>query len=112
MKLLLDENLPLRLAVALKDLDPDASHVRDLKLLGAPDEQIWNYARDQDFILVSKNTDFYQRSLVFGAPPKVIWLQIVNADSRAAIKLLRNSYLLVRRYFDDPDAGFLVLSQT
>ena len=112
MKLLFDENLSFRLAVALKDLYPDSSHVRDVKLLGAPDEQIWNYARDEDFILVSKDTDFYQRSIVFGAPPKVIWLRIGNANSRAAIKLLRDSYLLVRRFFGDPDAGFLVLNQT
>jgi predicted nuclease of predicted toxin-antitoxin system len=112
VKLLFDENLSFRLAVALKDLYPDSSHVRDVKLLGAPDEQIWNYARDEDFILVSKDTDFYQRSIVFGAPPKVIWLRIGNANGRAAIKLLRDSYLLVRRFIDDPDAGFLVLSQT
>jgi predicted nuclease of predicted toxin-antitoxin system len=112
VKLLFDENLSFRLAVALKDLYPDSSHVRDVKLLGAPDEHIWNYARDEDFILVSKDTDFYQRSIVFGAPPKVIWLRIGNANSRAAIKLLRDSCLLVRRFIDDPDAGFLVLSQT
>lgn len=112
MKLLFDENLSFRLAVALKDLYPDSSHVRDVQLLGAADEQIWNYGRDQDFILVSKDTDFYQRSVVFGAPPKVIWLRIGNANSRAAAKLLRDSYLLVRHFFDDPEASFLVLSQT
>lgn len=72
MKLLFDANLSFRLAAALKDLYPDSSHVRDVKLLGAPDEQIWDYARDQDCSLVSKDTDFYQRSLVFGAPPKAI----------------------------------------
>jgi len=71
VKLLFDENLSFRLAVALQDLYPASSHVRDVKLLGAPDEQIWDYARDQDFILVSKDTDFYQRSVVFGAPPSL-----------------------------------------
>jgi predicted nuclease of predicted toxin-antitoxin system len=61
---------------------------------------------------VSKDSDFYQRSLVFGAPPKVIGLRFGNANSRPAAKLLRDGYPLLQRFFDDPDAAFLVLSQT
>jgi predicted nuclease of predicted toxin-antitoxin system len=58
-----------------------------------------------------KDNDFYQRSLVFGAPPKVIWLRIGNANTRAAASLLRDRYLMLRRFFEDPDAAFFVLAQ-
>lgn len=112
MKLLFDENPSFRLAATLSALYPDSTHVRDGGLLGAPDGQSWSYAGDRSFILVSKDSDFYQRSLVFGAPPKVIGLRFGNANSRPAAKLLRDGYPLLRRFFDDPDAAFLVLSQT
>ena len=47
-------------------------HVRDCKLKGFPDQDIWEYARLNGFIIVSKDSDFYQRRLLYGQPPKVI----------------------------------------
>jgi predicted nuclease of predicted toxin-antitoxin system len=109
VKLLFDENLSYRLVGALNDLYPGSAHVRDVGLLGAEDRQIWPYAGEHGFLLVSKDSDFYQRSLVFGAPPKVIWLRIGNGPTRAITDLLRERYLLVRRFVDDPASAFLTL---
>ena len=72
MKLLLDQNLSPRLLPALESLYPGSSHVRLIGLRDAGDDAIWDYARDHDFIIVSKDSDFHQRSLLFGFPPKVI----------------------------------------
>jgi predicted nuclease of predicted toxin-antitoxin system len=47
-----------------------------VNLLGADDQQIWEYARAQGLIIVSKDTDFRERSFVDGHPPKVIWLDV------------------------------------
>jgi predicted nuclease of predicted toxin-antitoxin system len=81
VRLLFDENLSHRLVRELSDIYPDSAHVRDFGLRGAEDQRIWEYAAEQDLLLTSKNTDFYQRSLVFGAPPKVIWLRVGNAST-------------------------------
>lgn len=70
MKLLFDENLSYRLVAALQDIFPGSAHIRDVGLLGAADRHIWPYAGDNGFLLVSKDSDFYQRSMVFGAPPQ------------------------------------------
>ena len=78
MKLLFDENLSYRLRVSLEDIFPDSTHVRDVGLLGAADARVWEYAAAHDFLLTSKDTDFYQRSLLFGAPPRIIWLRVGN----------------------------------
>ena len=110
MKLLFDENLSYRLVPALSDLYPGSAHVRDVGLLGAEDGRIWPFAGEHDFLLVSKDTDFYQRSLVFGAPPKVIWLRIGNGPTRVVADLLRSRHIVVRRFAEDRESAFLTLS--
>ncbi len=44
MMLLFDENLSYRLVVALSDIYPHSVHVRDVGLVGATDEAVWDYA--------------------------------------------------------------------
>ena len=74
MKLLFDENISHKLVRALADLYPDSTHPRDIGLKRSDDRLIWEHAKNNDFIIVSKDTDFYQRSLLFKYPPKVIWI--------------------------------------
>lgn len=69
MRLLFDENLSFRLVGALADIYPESAHVRHVGLLGAEDAAIWAYAAEHGFLLTSKDTDFYDRSVFFGAPP-------------------------------------------
>lgn len=109
MKLLFDKNLSYRLTSALADVYPESAHVRDVGLLGADDLTIWEHAAVHAFLRISKDTDFYQRSLLFGAPPKVIWLRIGNAGTQAITELLRKRYLIVRRFAEDSEATFLTL---
>jgi predicted nuclease of predicted toxin-antitoxin system len=58
VKLLIDENLPPRLAGLLNDADQDAVHVRDLDAAGASDPQIIDLARADGRTIVSADTDF------------------------------------------------------
>lgn len=62
------------------------------------------------FLLVSKDTDFYERSLVFGAPPKIIWLRTGNCTVHDTITLLRSQYIVIRHFAKDATATFLPLS--
>jgi predicted nuclease of predicted toxin-antitoxin system len=111
MKLLFDENLSFRLVAALADIYSESSHVREVGLLGADDLSVWNYAAEHGFLLASKDTDFYERSLVFGAPPKVIWLRIGNSTVNETITLLRSQYIVIRHFAEDTTATFLPLTQ-
>jgi predicted nuclease of predicted toxin-antitoxin system len=109
MKLLFDENLSYRLEAALADIYPGSRHVRAAGFLGADDLSIWDYAAEHGFLLVSKDTDFYERSLVFGAPPKIIWLRIGNSTVNETIAILRSQYILIRHFSEDKAATFLPL---
>ena len=74
MKLLFDENLSPRLVPALADLFPESAHVDRLSMGGEPDPVIWEYAKRHGYVLVSKDSDFHERSLLYGHPPKVVWI--------------------------------------
>lgn len=109
MRLLFDENLSHQLVGKLADVYPDSVHVRDIGLRGAEDRRIWDYATEKGLLLTSKDMDFYQRSLVFGAPPKVVCLRIGNSSTLAIAELLRQHRPVVRRFYRDPEATFLLL---
>jgi predicted nuclease of predicted toxin-antitoxin system len=68
MRLLIDENLSPRLALALADSFPGSIHVRDVGLKGADDLKIWSFAADHDYAILSKDDDFkssaYSRALL------------------------------------------------
>ncbi len=91
VKLLLDENLAPRLARALSDLYPGSIHLTECGLRGVPDSQVWEYARENGFVIASKDSDFSQRSSLFGGPPKVVWLRLGNCTTSKAEFVLRNA---------------------
>lgn len=51
------------------------------------DTEVWNYAAEHGCTIVSKDADFHQRSLLLGAPPKVVWIDRVTV--RYQIPLIR-----------------------
>ena len=98
MKLLFDENLSPKLPRLLTDLFPDSLHVRDVGMKAADDPIVWDYAKDNDLIIVSKDADMHDLSLVFGNPPKVIWLQLGNCSTRQVEELLRRDFDVIKLF--------------
>jgi len=109
VKLLFDENLSPRLAELLGDEYPGSIHVRDAGLRGAADHQIWEYAHDHGFIIVSKDDDFRQRSFLQGAPPKIVWLQVGNAGTAAIAELLRGEGARLRAFEVEEESALLIV---
>lgn len=91
MKLLFDENLPPRLTELLADIYTGSSHVHNCGLGATDDSAIWEYARENGFTIVSKDSDFQERGVLLGAPPKVIWLRTNNCASAHIEFLLRTA---------------------
>ena len=98
VKLLLDENLSPRRAQLLSDLYPDSAHVHDCGLGSADDATIWEYVKTNDFTIVSKDSDFEERSILFGFPPKVIWIRASNCTSTEIASLLRTAFPIIERF--------------
>jgi predicted nuclease of predicted toxin-antitoxin system len=109
VKLLFDENISHKLARALMDLFPDSVHPRNIGLKSRDDRAIWDYARDHDFIIVSKDSDFYQRSLLYGHPPKIIWIRRGNCSTKTIEIILRNHYDDIKSFDSDTQEAILIL---
>ena len=109
MKLLFDQNLPGSLVERLADLFPDSAHVRDAGLARADDVAIWDRARCDGFVIVSKDSDFQQRSLLHGAPPKVVWLRVGNCPTSRIEQLLRDRSVELHTFGADSKQSLLVL---
>ena len=110
MKLLFDANLSPALVGRLAREYPGSAHVTNVGLRSAPDSQIWEHARGQGFTIVSKDTDFRERSFVEGFPPKVIWLDVGNAGTAEITVLLQRDRERVASFEQSTDASLLILS--
>lgn len=110
MKLLFDENLSPRLVLAIAGLFPDSRHVEDCGLLSAPDHQVWDWARTQDFAIVTKDSDFANMSRLHGSPPKVVWLRVGNCTTSRAEFVLVNLATKIQDFLTQGKDNCLILS--
>jgi len=90
MKLLFDQNLSPRLVDALADLYPGSTHVRNVGLDRASDIEVWTFSQRNDYTIVSKDSDFNERVLLQGAPPKVVWIRRGNCSTHQIEEILRH----------------------
>ncbi|MBY0503001.1 MAG: DUF5615 family PIN-like protein [Bryobacteraceae bacterium] len=94
----------------VEDLFPGSQHVREVELTNSPDLLIWDYARRQHFAIVSKDADFYDRAMLIGAPPKVIFLQVGNCGTNDVARLIRESATQIMQFGEAPQSDCLLLA--
>ena len=95
MKLLIDQNLSPKLVKQLYDLFPGSKHLTNISLDMSPDMDVWEYARQNDFAIISKDTDFINLNVLKGFPPKVIWIQRGNCSTNQIFHLIMKWKLLL-----------------
>jgi len=109
MKLLFDQNLSPRLPRVLADIYAESIHVREVGLREADDSEIWECAKANGYAIVSKDSDFQQRSLLRGAPPKFIWLRVGNCTVKRTEDLLRSYSAAIHTFDLDDSKSHLML---
>ena len=81
VKLLLDENLSDRIISRVADLFPDSTH------------------------------RFSSKAIVFGHPPKFIWLRVGNCQTGLITNLLRSRYQVIRQFIESETESLLILER-
>jgi predicted nuclease of predicted toxin-antitoxin system len=109
VKLLFDHNLSFKLVDRLSDLYPDSNHVYKLGLDKVDDTDIREYARANDFIIVTKDADFSDLCLLKGFPPKVVWIRRGNCKTTDIEEILRNHHADIETLRNDGFIGVLTL---
>lgn len=102
MKLLLDQNISFRIVNRIQDIFPGSSQVRDLGLENSKDSEIWKFAREKGYAIVTFDSDFYDLGLLKGSSPKVIWLRLGNTSPRNLENVLRKNSDLINTFLTDP----------
>jgi predicted nuclease of predicted toxin-antitoxin system len=108
VKLLFDENLSRKLVDRLSDLFPNSRHVESEGLTQRSDQQIWEYAKNNEFTIVTADGDFHELVTTFGPPPKVIWLRGCDHPTSVAEKLIRSQAIRITD-FEQSEASVLIL---
>ena len=89
MRLLLDANLSWRLTTVLSEHFGECIHVNKTDLpKPAKDSEIWNYARENGYTIVTQDSDFLSFFEAKGFPPKIILLRVGNIDRKTAEEIL------------------------
>lgn len=109
MKLLLDQNLSPKLIKRINDRFPGSEHVYNINLSTATDLEVWEYAKDHRFMIVSKDADFSELSLINGFPPKIIWIKRGNCSTSTIESILYSHFDDIAFFSKDSNNGILIL---
>lgn len=90
MRLLFDQNISFRVVKQLKALFPDIIGVWEAGLINADDYEIWEYARQHGYTVVTFDKDIPAIGSVRGFPPKIIWLRTGNLNNLGIVSLFIN----------------------
>ena len=68
------------------------------------------YAKENGFVIVSRDSDFHERSLVEGHPPHVVWLKIPNRSRAAVLNILLEQRAQIELALDQEDRACVEIS--
>ncbi len=109
MKLLFDHNLSPRLIKSLADIYPNSNHLYLMGLDKVSDNIVWETAKKQNYIIVTKDSDFNELLILRGFPPKLIWIRLGNCSTKTIETLLRENYEIITSFEQDNNIGILAL---
>jgi len=101
MKLLFDQNLSFRLVQKISDIFPESSHIKFHNLQEKDDMLVRKFAFENAYTIVTQDSDFYELAILFGVPPKVIWIRSGNSSTQNIEKLLRENVMAILTFAKD-----------
>ncbi len=102
MKLLFDQNISFRILSKIKGNFPDAKQVRQLGIENYSDIDIWKFAKENEFTIVTFDADFYDLSNFKGFPPKIIWLRFGNTKTDFIADIINSKNLIIKDFVSSP----------
>jgi predicted nuclease of predicted toxin-antitoxin system len=111
VKFLIDHNLSPKLVGALQKTFPGSLHTTDLGFDRTNDGELYRYAKEHGYHILTKDSDFQQMSVLLGAPPKVVWLRMGNAPTQVAVDLLALHHEALVEFLMDQEGALLALGR-
>ncbi|WP_300368852.1 DUF5615 family PIN-like protein [Hydrogenimonas sp.] len=106
-RLLFDNNISHRVIARIDSIFPESTHVMFENLDEANDLDVWRFAKANDLTIVTKDSDFNDLAILYGAPPKVIWIKIGNCRVDDIVNFLHLRHEEIQSFLDDSKALIL-----
>ena len=108
MKLLLDANISWRLCPFLLEHFCESVHLNKTELTPpAKDIDIWNYAKEKDYTIVTQDTDFLNFLDTKGYPPKIILIKTGNINRKQMEEILLKAKQSIIDFHANDEYGLL-----
>ncbi len=65
--------------------------------------EIWEFAKKNDFTIVTFDADFFDLTSLKGHPPKIIWLRIGNTTTENIANLFKERHELIKDFVHNSD---------
>lgn len=101
MKLLFDQNISFRILKYLHESFADCVQVNSVGLHGVSDIKIWQFAKENNFTIVTFDADFVDIAHLRGFPPKIIWLRTGNTTTQQIANMLNQNSQLIDEFIAD-----------
>ncbi|PAM93389.1 hypothetical protein B4N84_17750 [Flavobacterium sp. IR1] len=99
MRLLLDANISWRTIKLIEKDFPNSLHANNIPInQPAKDIEIWEFARMNDFTILTHDDDFEKLLLLKGAPPKVIILKTFNKNTIQIVEILISKKEIIQSF--------------
>ncbi|MDI9522815.1 MAG: DUF5615 family PIN-like protein, partial [Bacteroidota bacterium] len=79
--------------------------VKQEKLMNVTDLEIWNFAKKNDFIIVTQDSDFNDLNSLYGFPRKIIWIRTGNLKIPEIAAVLNNYREDIEVFVNDENYG-------
>ena len=112
MKILFDENISWRIVKKTEPFFTEVVHVSELQIIQpATDISIWNYAKKNDFTIITKDDDFEKLVLLKKAPPKVVHLKTFNLNTNNLAELIAMNSNKIKDFINSTEEIFEIYSK-
>jgi predicted nuclease of predicted toxin-antitoxin system len=105
MRFLFDQNISHRILKILPDQFAGSTSVKQEGLINSLDIEIWEYAKKNNYVIVTQDSDFNDLNLLNGFPPKIIWIRTGNLKTQAILNILIDYYLEFEKFISDDNYG-------
>lgn len=109
MNLLFDANISWRIKSLLTSEFDNVNHITDFFEHNQKDYEIWEFAKKQNFIIVTNDSDFQNLLILNGFPPKIILLKIGNQSTKSMVETILKNKIIIEESLRDPSLGILEL---
>ena len=107
MKLLFDQNISFRILRLLPAEFAGCLHVKSVGLNDCNDSDIWKFAKQNGFTIVTFDADFFDLSIIWNFPPKTIWLRTGNLTTFDVAERIILNFTNIVSFIDNSEQSCL-----